>query len=290
MEWLLSQRPGKPYGGKLWAWAPWQCFAWLLENQIGNPWGGGGKDTLAVLSPWLECQTLQWLHCQILNSWLHCQILNSWLNCQILNSWLHCQIMNLWFDWQLLNLWLHSPNLLDWLPCQILIYHRHWNWNPAHLRSLLRPHQHLSQDPSHQKHWDWTKANKPAQYKRNSIYCRWGNFRVKNNSREIFRVDKFFAVGSIREVFFNRSKVLMETYTRECCVHGCHVYRRIWSSAVGEVLHCEREPTNRTDTLCLSKRTKQSSGIYLKSVACLFAVSQKRGDCLLSSQWKPKIF
>ena len=122
------------------------------KTRLGTPGGGGGKDTLAVLSPWLECQTLQWLHCQILNSWLHCQILNSWLNCQILNSWLHCQIMNLWFDWQLLNLWLHSPNLLDWLPCQILIYHRHWNWNPAHLRSLLRPHQHLSHDPSHQKH------------------------------------------------------------------------------------------------------------------------------------------
>ena len=39
----------------------------------------------------------------------------------------------------------------------------------------------------------------------------------------------------------------------------------------------ESQLTVRTDMLWLSKRTKQSSGIYLEKCPCLFAVSQKRG-------------
>ena len=39
----------------------------------------------------------------------------------------------------------------------------------------------------------------------------------------------------------------METFERELCVRGYHVYQRIWTAAVGEVLHCEREPTNSRD-------------------------------------------
>ena len=47
--------------------------------------------------------------------------------------------------------------------------------------------------------------------------------------------------------FFNRCEITMETFERELCVHGYHVYQRIWTAAVGEVLHCEREPTNSRD-------------------------------------------
>ena len=36
-------------------------------------------------------------------------------------------------------------------------------------------------------------------------------------------------------------------YDGELCVRGYHVYQRIWTAAVGEVLHCEREPTNSRD-------------------------------------------
>ena len=39
----------------------------------------------------------------------------------------------------------------------------------------------------------------------------------------------------------------METFERELCVRGYHVYQRIWTAAVEEVLHCEREPTNSQD-------------------------------------------
>ena len=47
--------------------------------------------------------------------------------------------------------------------------------------------------------------------------------------------------------FFNGCEITMETFERELCVCGCHVYQRIWTAAVGEVLHCEREPTNSRD-------------------------------------------
>ena len=52
--------------------------------------------------------------------------------------------------------------------------------------------------------------------------------------------------------FFNGCEITMETFERELCVRGYHVYQRIWTAAVGEVLHCEREPTNSRDTLWLS--------------------------------------
>ena len=55
-------------------------------------------------------------------------------------------------------------------------------------------------------------------------------------------------------IFFNGCEITMETFERELCVRGYHVYQRIWAAAVGEVLHCEREPTKvETDTLWLSK-------------------------------------
>ena len=43
---------------------------------------------------------------------------------------------------------------------------------------------------------------------------------------------------------FNGCEIMMETFEQELCVRGYHVYQRIWTAAVGEVLHCEREPTN----------------------------------------------
>jgi len=38
----------------------------------------------------------------------------------------------------------------------------------------------------------------------------------------------------------------MEYVRANCCVHGYHVYHRIWEVAVGEVLPYEREPGNTT--------------------------------------------
>ena len=56
----------------------------------------------------------------------------------------------------------------------------------------------------------------------------------------------FRKAGRLRN-FFNGCEITMETFEQELCVCGYHVYQRIWTAAVGEVLHCEREPTNSQD-------------------------------------------
>ena len=56
----------------------------------------------------------------------------------------------------------------------------------------------------------------------------------------------FRKADRLRKIF-NGCEITMETFERELCVCGYHVYQRIWTAAVGEVLHCEREPTNSRD-------------------------------------------
>lgn len=38
-----------------------------------------------------------------------------------------------------------------------------------------------------------------------------------------------------------------EEFEVPCSVRGYHVYHHIWAAAVGEVLNCDREPTNDKD-------------------------------------------
>ena len=78
------------------------------------------------------------------------------------------------------------------------------------------------------------------------IYRRSGNFRVKNISCVNFMALNFRKADRLRKIF-NGREITMETFERELCVRGYHVYQRIWTAAVGEVLHCEREPTNSRD-------------------------------------------
>ena len=78
------------------------------------------------------------------------------------------------------------------------------------------------------------------------IYCRSGNFRVKNILCVNFITLNFRKADRLRKIF-NGCEITMENFERELCVRGYHVYQRIWTAAVGEVLHCEREPTNSRD-------------------------------------------
>ena len=39
----------------------------------------------------------------------------------------------------------------------------------------------------------------------------------------------------------------MDSSERSCCVHGYHVYERIWNATIGEELLCEREMDNKRD-------------------------------------------
>ena len=63
----------------------------------------------------------------------------------------------------------------------------------------------------------------------------------------------FHKADCLRKIF-NGCEITMETFERELCVRGYHVYQRIWTAAVGEVLHCEREPTNSRDRYAVVKK------------------------------------
>ena len=39
----------------------------------------------------------------------------------------------------------------------------------------------------------------------------------------------------------------METFQKESCVRGYHIYRELWDAVVGEELECQREHGNATD-------------------------------------------
>ena len=65
--------------------------------------------------------------------------------------------------------------------------------------------------------------------------------------------------------FFNGCEITMETFERELCVRGYHVYQRIWTAAVGEVLHCEREPTNSRDRYAVAVKNNS----LLKNIRAL---------------------
>ena len=47
--------------------------------------------------------------------------------------------------------------------------------------------------------------------------------------------------------FISQSRVDMNTFETPCCVRGYHIYKDIWTAAVGEILFCVREPTNASD-------------------------------------------
>ena len=39
----------------------------------------------------------------------------------------------------------------------------------------------------------------------------------------------------------------METFQKESCVRGYHIYKELWDAVVGEELECQRERGNGTD-------------------------------------------
>ena len=36
------------------------------------------------------------------------------------------------------------------------------------------------------------------------------------------------------------------------CIRGYHIYKTVWKARIGEVLSCEREPTNAIDRYAVS--------------------------------------
>ena len=44
-----------------------------------------------------------------------------------------------------------------------------------------------------------------------------------------------------------RVTAMEESFKRNCCIRGYHIYKEVWEAAVGELLVCEREPENASD-------------------------------------------
>ena len=42
-------------------------------------------------------------------------------------------------------------------------------------------------------------------------------------------------------------EIMVVTLGRSSCIHGYHVYCNIWDVTIGEVLLCDREPSNEWD-------------------------------------------
>ena len=73
----------------------------------------------------------------------------------------------------------------------------------------------------------------------------------------------------------------MDTYERACCIRGYHVYRHIWSAAVGEVLSCEREPTNSRDRYAVAvKKDEVAIGHLPCKVSRICSLFLRRGGTI----------
>ena len=63
----------------------------------------------------------------------------------------------------------------------------------------------------------------------------------------------------------------MNTFEAPCCVRSYHIYKDIWTAAVGEILFCVRlrEPTNASDRYAVAVTRPGglgvSSGAYQES-------------------------
>lgn len=76
-----------------------------------------------------------------------------------------------------------------------------------------------------------------------------------------------------------------EEFKVACCIRGYHVYNQIWTATMGEVLACEREPTNEQDRYAVA--VLKSGTIVGHLPKGVFSLSTKgRKHHLHSSGWK----
>ena len=61
-----------------------------------------------------------------------------------------------------------------------------------------------------------------------------------------------FVVGVVKEHVNSRFSVEMAIYSCDSMVRGYHIYKDIWEAAVGEVLDCRREGSNRYDPFAVA--------------------------------------
>lgn len=77
---------------------------------------------------------------------------------------------------------------------------------------------------------------------------------------------------------------MMDSYSMACCIRGYHVYQQIWTSTIGEILSCEREPTNGVDRYAVAvKKETLIVGHLPRKLSRICSLFLKRGG-LISCQ------
>ena len=75
---------------------------------------------------------------------------------------------------------------------------------------------------------------------------------------------------------------IMEELLRLSCVRGYHVYQDVWDAAIGEILTCEREPSNSQDRYAVAVKKEGSSivGHLPKNVSRVCSLFLRRGGTI----------
>ena len=92
-------------------------------------------------------------------------------------------------------------------------------------------------------------------------------------------------------MFYTRTRdmnVTMQDYRTDCCIRGYHIYRDIWVAVIGEVLECEREPTNTRDSnaVAITKKWDYNWTLTKELFKSLFAFFEERWKHTLRSYWR----
>ena len=74
----------------------------------------------------------------------------------------------------------------------------------------------------------------------------------------------------------------METFEKESCIRGYHVYQGLWEPVVGEELQCQRDTVNTKDPYAVSVKTGQTVVGHLpQKVSRLCSLFIRRGGSII---------
>ena len=74
---------------------------------------------------------------------------------------------------------------------------------------------------------------------------------------------------------------IMEELSRLSCVRGYHVYQDVWDAAIGEILTCEREPSNSQVRYAVAVKKEGSIVGHLpKNVSRVCSLFLRRGGTI----------
>ena len=73
----------------------------------------------------------------------------------------------------------------------------------------------------------------------------------------------------------------MMEYRYQSCIRGFHVYQQVWSPAVGEIVSCERETTNRHDPFAVMVvKSRTTVGHLPRKISCTCSMFLRKGGLI----------